>query len=306
MANALLGTLKRIKKDVRNALPKEHPFLDEKLVEEIVKACQRARDRLRKRRNKYQQLLERDDIREELGHILSGRVGEPYDTDRLVEICDIARKRYSARIPPGYADENKAQGNPFGDVIIWMQILDKAKIEKCHIIFVTDDRKEDWWIDDAAGELNPRQELVDEMQRKAGVMLHMYTPETFLEDFNVYFKKPKVREGVIEELAGLGAWETLKQAALQAQAQLSHTYQLPAVLDQMSTNLRALRNDQISAKQIQLSWPRAADAFRTLQTYLQSSTFPRTAPSWLKPYSPSAEEPPESGDQDVEPKNNGD
>jgi len=37
------------------------------------------------------------------------------------------------------------RGNKFGDLIIWKEMIEKAKAEKRPIIFVTDDGKSDWW-----------------------------------------------------------------------------------------------------------------------------------------------------------------
>mgnify|MGYP000167911595 CR=1 FL=1 len=298
MADTVLGTLKQIKKNVRNALPKEHPFVDANSVEEIIKACQRAITKLKRREGEYRRLLEHDVIREELDRLLSGWIGEPYDTDRLIEICEIAQKRYRARIPPGYADENKVEGNPFGDVIIWFQIIDKARVEKRPIILVTDDRKEDWWVCDASGELTPRQELVDEIKQKAGVELLMYTPETFLKDFGVYLKQ-KVPKRTIEELTYLTAWEhveSLERLVSQIQAQLTSIPQIDLAL------FAAMYNSvQKAAEQTQ---PLSTAQIQALEKYLsQLSNFPLVVPPWMNILSPK-EKRTESGDRDTESKEN--
>ena len=71
-------------------------------------------------------------------------VGKPHgDLDTLY---DQARRRYAARIPPGFAD-HKEKGEPdsFGDYIGWVQLLDYAKESKKPAILITDDSKEDWW-----------------------------------------------------------------------------------------------------------------------------------------------------------------
>lgn len=88
----------------------------------------------------------------------SDKVGGPYPLDKKKEAFEQGRKRYEKHIPPGYKDEEKnnkkgqgkEQGNSneerrFGDLIVWVQILDKAEETGKPIVFVTDDRKEDWW-----------------------------------------------------------------------------------------------------------------------------------------------------------------
>ena len=272
MADSVLETLKQIKKNVQNALPKEHPFVDAESVEEIIKACQRAIRKLKRREGEYRRLLEHDVIREELDRLLSGRIGEPYDTARLIEICEIAQKRYRARIPPGYADESKTGGNPFGDVIIWFQIIDKAKVSKRPIIFVTDDRKEDWWINTGAGELNPRQELIDEIKHKAGTALYMYTPATFFKEASVYLQR-RVPKDTIDELARLAKWEyveALKQIASQLEAQLPPTYYLKEAL-KLVEEMQAGPSRSMQ------------ESLKALQQYYQSLVLPRIVLPWLGP-----------------------
>jgi len=298
MADAVLGTLKQIKKDVEGALPKEHPFVDAQVVEEIIKACQRAREKLKRKKCDYQRLLKHDLIREKLDSLLAGRIGEPYRTDQLVEICEVAQKRYRARIPPGYADENKVEGNPFGDLIIWFQIIDKARVEKRPIILVTDDRKEDWWVYDASGVLTPRQELVDEIKQKAGVELLMYTPEAFLKDFSVY-RKQKVPKRTIEELADLTAWkysESLKHYISQMQAQL------PSIPQIDLAQVAAIYNSiQKAAEQAQpLSTAQIQAAFAKYLGELRN--FPLSA--YLDEHPPPKEKRTESSDEDTESKGN--
>jgi len=213
-ADEFISELRRLPYCIDRILPEEHPLVDkeikEKLKKAIADACEEAKAELHRRRNAFKKLLEHDTIRERLDVLLAGRVGEPYDTDKLIKITEIAEKRYKAKIPPGYADENKNGGNPYGDVILWFQIIDKARAEKRPVIFVTNDRKEDWWITGHSGEpLFPRHELVDELRQKAGVTFYMYTLKKFLEDVNIYLKF-KLSTDVIKELEQLAEQECLK------------------------------------------------------------------------------------------------
>lgn len=54
--------------------------------------------------------------------------------------------RFEHRMPPGFKDGNKDE-NPFGDLIIWYEILEKASAASTQfprVLFVTNDEKSDW------------------------------------------------------------------------------------------------------------------------------------------------------------------
>jgi predicted transcriptional regulator len=60
-------------------------------------------------------------------------------------------------------------------------MLDHAADEKKPIIFITDDRKFDWWLEHSGRTIGPRPELVHEMKARAGVPFHMYSSNRFIE-----------------------------------------------------------------------------------------------------------------------------
>ena len=82
------------------------------------------------------------------------------------------RKKYS--IPPGYKDNRETRTekqNPNGDLIIWHTILKLGKERNKDLIFVTSEKKADWWHKRPGGDgetLYPRFELVDEFRRASG------------------------------------------------------------------------------------------------------------------------------------------
>lgn len=54
--------------------------------------------------------------------------------------------RFEHRMPPGFKDGNKEE-NPFGDLIIWYEILEKSSVASAQfpkVLFVTNDEKSDW------------------------------------------------------------------------------------------------------------------------------------------------------------------
>lgn len=149
----------------------------------------------------YNSLLVKDDtILNELISIFEDKVDESYDEKRTLEIINEGKTRYDNNTPPEYKDKKKEDSSKYGDLIIWFQIIDKAKKDKKPIIFVTEDSKEDWWLFLKNGMIfGPRQELIQEIWNKSGVMFHMYSIENFIEHSSKYLEITN-NEVAIEEV----------------------------------------------------------------------------------------------------------
>ena len=94
--------------------------------------------------NPREQSFSKDDILDKLLLLFDGKVGEGFDKSKISEIEKEGADRYKKKIPPGYKD-NKKSNNNYGDLIIWKELLQYAKENSKGIIFITGDRKEDWW-----------------------------------------------------------------------------------------------------------------------------------------------------------------
>ena len=117
-----------------------------------------------------------------LGEIFKGRVGPPWAHERLLAVKKEGEDRYARKVPPGYMDDRK-DADPFakyGDLIIWKDMIAKAKADGRPVIFISDDAKEDWWRLHRGRKLGVRPELVEEFQREAGQAFHMYELGQFL------------------------------------------------------------------------------------------------------------------------------
>ncbi|CED59833.1 putative uncharacterized phage protein [Moritella viscosa] len=143
-----------------------------------------------------------DPIRNRINDCFDGRVGEkPDDQASLDKIYNEGKDRYEKRIPPGFSDAGKSQNKnethfysdglyyerQYGDLILWKQLLEKAKDEGIEsVIFVTDDAKEDWWYKlDSNGnkQIGPLAELQAEIYRESKITaFHMYSTSAFLTD----------------------------------------------------------------------------------------------------------------------------
>jgi hypothetical protein len=94
--------------------------------------------------------------------------------------------RYQNEVPPGYKDGKKdASGDPyrkFGDLIVWKQLIAEAKTTEKAVIFVTDDKKEDWWLEQSGRTIGPRTELREEFIAEVQKDFWMYTVDKFIEE----------------------------------------------------------------------------------------------------------------------------
>jgi hypothetical protein len=127
-------------------------------------------------------------ILDRVTELYKGRVGDSLSKDEVQKLTIEGKRRYDAKIPPGYKDCDKDDSKRYGDLSIWMQIIKFASAKKRPVIFVTEDIKEDWWHRIAGKTIGPRPELRREMYQEAGVPFYMYTLTGFLE-------LAKVRQG---------------------------------------------------------------------------------------------------------------
>jgi hypothetical protein len=132
--------------------------------------------------SQHPDLMASDHIREGITELFNAKVGKQLDEKRLISIYQEGAKRYEAKIPPGYEDVKKGGNRQFGDLIIWMEILEHAKSIKRPVIFVTSDTKEDWWWKHGQFTVGPRPELVQEMASIANEKFYMYNVERFLSE----------------------------------------------------------------------------------------------------------------------------
>lgn len=118
--------------------------------------------------------------------------GMPSEEELIKEFKDV---RVKDKMPPGYQDGNKSNGNEAGDYIIWAHILELND----DIIFVTGDNKPDWVYSEPGSKkvISARRELVEEYYNKSGgKTFSIVNPATFIEIFN-----PDVEQIVIEDLS---------------------------------------------------------------------------------------------------------
>lgn len=131
-----------------------------------------------------------------LTELLDGRIGDKWKPEQLAALKKEGEDRYAKKIPPGYKDIKKDAGefDKYGDLIIWKDLIAKAKADQRPVIFITDDAKEDWWWIHKGRKLGPRPELIEEFEAGSDQDFHIYEFGQFLRFAAERF--PEIKAGV--------------------------------------------------------------------------------------------------------------
>ncbi|MDU8417489.1 PIN domain-containing protein [Pseudomonas syringae] len=156
-----------------------------------------------------------DLVRNALDSLLADKVGAgPKSQVELDTIIEKGEERFADKIPPGFADADKDK-NPndatfifdhikykrkFGDLILWKQLLSHVRESQIKtVLFITADRKDDWWWKEQGKTIGPHPELIREIQREGGAELFwMYSSVQFVEQANKYSQAKISTESVAE------------------------------------------------------------------------------------------------------------
>jgi hypothetical protein len=124
-----------------------------------------------------------DGVRDRLQQLFANRIGSPFAPADLDKLKKEADSRFAKRLPPGYKDNEKESDSKYGDYLIWRSLLNELKSRATFtgLIFVTNDRKEDWWLRRESQMIGPRPELIRECLDETGRLLFLYTPSDFLK-----------------------------------------------------------------------------------------------------------------------------
>lgn len=159
-----------------------HPYLDKKgFKSRILELWDKERDEISARRAEHSITVDEDPVINGLNSLMDSRIGSAFSDQEMIQIQEEAKKRFEKGIPPGYMDAKKDPDNALGDIIIWKQILAEMSKQPSHVVFVTDDRKEDWWEIARGKKLGPRPELRKEYVDTTGKLLELSTPRRFVE-----------------------------------------------------------------------------------------------------------------------------
>jgi PIN like domain len=189
-------------------LRKKHSAIEiDEFLERIEKEISQFQADLKSKEVAQPDLFFEDKLRNRLDELISANVGEPSTKEELLDIYKEGADRYERFRPPGYMDAPKAKETDkrlsayffgtveirreFGDLILWKQMIKHVKANDIkHLVFVTDDDKEDWWWIINAGlpkTIGPRPELLQELKEQTSIAhFYMYSAERLLKNATQY------------------------------------------------------------------------------------------------------------------------
>lgn len=204
-----LDKIAQIQKDLQST--SKPPFLSKKIDKELNSVFKVVRNEVEESIKKYCDFLREDPIFENLTDIFDDKISDSFTNEELEEIYKDGEIRYKNKTPPGFEDEKNKEGErKFGDLVLWKQVIQIASKQKKDVILITDERKIDWWwkIKDGRN-MGPRQELVEEIKKLAGVEFHMYSSERFLSYGQTYLRE-KIDQKALDEI------QAMKRAELES------------------------------------------------------------------------------------------
>lgn len=194
-----------------------HPFLPDEELQNFSKFSVQLIESLKTMQQDLFEKFSNDEILNFIEELFDGKTGRGYDETQIVQLVQDGEIRYNNEIPPGYKDGKKDQtGDPyrkFGDLIVWKQLIDESKNTNKPIVFITDDKKEDWWLQQSGRTIGPRPELIEEFYKETNQQFWMYTVDKFVQEV-AKKNESSVSDEVIDEIQSIDNfnWEELLKA----------------------------------------------------------------------------------------------
>jgi hypothetical protein len=178
--NTINDLIKRISSKDR------HPFIESEKLKEFSSLAKGLIENLEAQKEELLKKLTEDEILDFIQNIFNGKTGVPFSNERNEEVRVLGKERYELKIPPGYKDSDKDSSDDplrkYGDLVVWLQSIEYSKDNDCSVVFITDDKKEDWWLEQAGRTIGPRPELIEEFKVETGFDFWMYSVSKFLQE----------------------------------------------------------------------------------------------------------------------------
>ena len=180
----------------------KHPFLPETANEKFLIATNELQTNLRAQKAILTKRLTDDEILHFVEQLFAGQTGRSFDEKATAEIIKEGQARYAAQTPPGFQDEKKESVDDptrkYGDLLVWKQVLAEGVSKGKPVIFITDDKKDDWWLREAGHTIGPRPELRREFLLETKNEFWMYSVHQFVERV-AEFKNEQVNDAALRE-----------------------------------------------------------------------------------------------------------
>ncbi|WP_182006118.1 PIN-like domain-containing protein [Priestia aryabhattai] len=206
-----LKTLQNNAVKIFSKVKSNHPYiLTDKFqffIDNLKTTNKTVEDELKK---EIENLPDANQTQQDILDLLNGIVGEVYPQQRIEEIQNEGKERYEHKVPPGFKDKDDTNKKNYrtyggiryqqlyGDLLVWNQIIDKGKAEEnpTPIIFITEEKKEDWWEKEGQNIKRPHPQLVQEFFNQTGENFYMYRTDNFVKFAKKYLNAEVTDEQV--------------------------------------------------------------------------------------------------------------
>lgn len=185
---------------------KRHPSIEIGRINSLAEQCLKGiSEELDRQKGNHPDFATKDVVLEQLTKIYTNKVAERHTKQELKKIYLEGKERYEHKVPPGYRDlegkKSKGERHVYGDLIIWKEVIEIGKRKQKPIVFITDDRKDDWWEIDSNGQtIRPRVELIKEFFDETGKRILIYSADGFLQHANEQKITSTIRTDSIQEV----------------------------------------------------------------------------------------------------------
>ena len=116
---------------------KEIYMKTQEIQKDYIRYINLYRDQLKIIKDELKKLVSDDSFFNLIYNTAQGNIIKNYTNDELEELKIEGRRRFENKIPPGFKDKNKTNGNEYGDYILWKELMSL----KSNVIFVSNDEK---------------------------------------------------------------------------------------------------------------------------------------------------------------------
>jgi predicted nucleic acid-binding protein len=170
-----------------------HPYINSEQISTLLDSTNTKiqKEINREKSKRYNIEIHNDSLLEKILSVFDQKIGSEIDSDTIKKIYDEGKERFQNKIPPGYEDEKtKEPPECYSDLVIWKSIIEKAK-DSNNIIFIIDDKKEDWWQIEKGKTIGPHPMLLKEFYKETNKKILFYNSSSFYSYVDSYIAEQK-------------------------------------------------------------------------------------------------------------------
>lgn len=191
--------LDKLQKDFENEI--KSPFISKLLLSETKDGFNKIKEELLVKEQFFKNLIQNDNILDTISNIFDKKIGHPLSKQEFQTILiKEGEKRFDNKSLALFMNDNITGSDRYNDLMLWFQLIKKAQSDKCPILFITDEIKNDWWIQSESNTFSPNYNLLREFHNMTGELFYMYRAFNFLEYAKTLTKVGDIDETVMNEV----------------------------------------------------------------------------------------------------------